>query len=114
MQINRNVISRVVAMSQNIEDDELDAMIMRGLTPREKEVSHHDMMFKALSNPVRRKVIVSIGAFGKSGSEIEQELDIDTGLLKYHLDFLREGNYIVPDGDMFRLTDEGLALLSNI
>lgn len=101
-------------MNENIDDDELDEMIMRGPTMREKKVSHHDMMFKALSNPIRRKVIVSIGAFGKSRSEIEEVLDIDKSLFKYHIDFLKEGNYIFLEGDIFRLTDEGLTLLSNI
>jgi predicted transcriptional regulator len=101
-------------MDNNIDDDELDEMIMRSPTMREKKVSHHDMMFKALSHPIRRKVIVSIGAFGKSRSEIEEELDIDASLLKYHIDFLKEGKYIILEGDIFRLTDEGLSLLSNI
>jgi len=101
-------------MNENIDDDELDEMIMRGPTMREKKVSHHDMMFKALSNPIRRKVIVSIGVFGKSRSEIEEELNIDKSLFKYHIDFLKEGNYIFLEGDIFRLTDEGLTLLSNI
>lgn len=101
-------------MNQNIDDDELDDMIMRGPTAREKKVSHHDMMFKALSNPIRRKIIVSIGAFGKSKSEIEAELDIDKSMLKYHIDFLNEGKYIILENEMIRLTDEGLTLLSNI
>jgi predicted transcriptional regulator len=101
-------------MNENIDDDELDEMIMRAPTMREKKVSHHDMMFKALSNPIRRKVIVSIGAFGKSRSEIEEELNIDKSLFKYHIDFLKEGKYIFLEGDIFRLTDEGLTLLSNI
>jgi predicted transcriptional regulator len=101
-------------MNENIDDDELDEMIMRAPTMREKKVSHHDMMFKALSNPIRRKVIVLIGAFGKSRSEIEEELNIDKSLFKYHIDFLKEGKYIFLEGDIFRLTDEGLTLLSNI
>lgn len=101
-------------MNENIDDDELDEMIMRAPTMREKKVSHHDMMFKALSNPIRRKVIVSIGAFGKSRYEIEEELNIDKSLFKYHIDFLKEGKYIFLEGDIFRLTDEGLTLLSNI
>ena len=101
-------------MNENIDDDELDEMIMRAPTMREKKVSHHDMMFKALSNPIRRKFIVSIGAFGKSRSKIEEELNIDKSLFKYHIDFLKEGKYIFLEGDIFRLTDEGLTLLSNI
>jgi len=101
-------------MNENIDDDELDEMIMRGQTIAEKKVSHHDMMFKALSNPIRRKVIVSIGAFGKSRSEIKEELNIDGSLFKYHIDFLKEGNYIFLEDDIFSLTDEGLTLLANI
>lgn len=101
-------------MNQNIDNDELEDLIMRPPTPRERETGDHDMMFKALSNPVRRRIIAFVGAFGKSSPEIEIELSIDKFLLKYHLDFLQEGGYVISDGETYRLTDKGLGLLSNI
>jgi predicted transcriptional regulator len=101
-------------MNQNIEDDKFEEMIMRAPTPREEKTGDHDLMFKALSNPVRRKIIMSIGAFGKSLTKIKEETGIDQSLLNYHLDFLRKGEYIIIEDDTYRLTDRGLTLLSNV
>lgn len=101
-------------MERDIDDDELEDMIMRGPTPREAKTGDHDMMFKALGNPVRRKIIVSIGAFGKSLSDVMKETRVDRAQLDFHLDFLKKGEYAVVEKDICRLTDKGLGLLSNI
>ena len=101
-------------MNQNIDDDELEDMMMRGPTAREEKKDDHDMMFKALGNPVRRKIIVSIGAFGKSLADVMGETGVNESQLDYQLDFLKKGEYAVVEGDMCRLTDKGLGLLSNI
>ena len=98
----------------DINDDELEDMMMRGPTPREAKRDDHDLMFKALGNPLRRKIIVSIGAFGKAAPDIENEVGADRSQVDYHLDFLRKGDYVTVEEDMVRLTDKGLALLSNI
>jgi hypothetical protein len=101
-------------MNQDIDDDELEDMMMRGPTARETKTGYHDMMFKALGNLVHRKIIVSIGAFGKSLGEVMEETGVDWSQLDYQLDFLSKGGYAVVEGDICRLTDEGLGLLSNI
>ncbi len=101
-------------MNQDIDDDELEDMMMRDPTAREAKTGNHDMMFKALGNPVRRKIIVSIGAFGKSLAEVMEETGVDRSQLDYQLDFLNKGEYAVVEGDFCRLTDKGLGLLSNI
>ncbi|MCL7476432.1 MAG: winged helix-turn-helix domain-containing protein [ANME-2 cluster archaeon] len=101
-------------MNKNVDDDELEDMIMRGPTAREAKTGDHDMMFKALGNPVRRKIIVSIGAFGKSLAEVMKETGVNRSQLDYQLDFLNKGEFAVVEGDICRLTDKGLGLLSNI
>jgi len=101
-------------MNQDIDDEKLEDMMMRGPTAREEKTGNHDMMFKALGNPVRRKIIVSIGAFGKSLGEVMEEAGVDRSQLDYQLDFLSKGEYAVVEGDICRLTDKGLGLLSNI
>ena len=101
-------------MNKNIDDDELEDMIMRAPTPREAKTGDHDLMFKALSNPARRKIIASIGAFGKTYAKIEEETGLDSSLLNYHLDFLAKGEYCTLEGETYRLSDRGLTLLSNI
>lgn len=83
-------------------------------TLREKETSDHDIMFKALGDPVRHKLITLIGPFGKPISVIEEEMEIDKSLLNYHLDFLKEYEYTVIDDNVCKLNSNGLALLSNI
>lgn len=101
-------------MDQNIDDDELEDMIMRRPTAREAKTGDHEMMFRALGNPVRRKIIVSIGAFGKSKAQVMKEAGVDLAQLDYQLDFLVKGEYALVEGDTCRLTDKGLALLSNV
>ncbi len=101
-------------MNQNIEDDELEGMMMRAPTARETKTGDHDMMFKAMGNPVRRKIIVTIGAFGRSLAEVMEAAGVDRSQLDYQLDFLNKGEYAVVEGDICRLTDKGLGLLSNI
>ena len=101
-------------MVPDIDDDELEDMIMRGPTAREAKMGDHDMMFKALGNPVRRKIIVSIGTFGRSLAEVMEAAGVDRSQLDYQLDFLNKGEYAVVEGDVCRLTDKGLGLLSNI
>jgi len=66
-------------MNLNIDDDELEDMMMRGPTAREAKTGDHNMMFKAMGNPVRRKIIVSIGAFGKSLGEMMEEYAVVGG-----------------------------------
>ncbi|KAF5418666.1 MAG: hypothetical protein C5S45_07945 [Candidatus Methanocomedens sp.] len=101
-------------MVPDIDDDELEDMMMRGPTAREAKMGDHDMMFKALGNPVRRRIIVSIGAFGKSLPDVVREAGANRSQVDYHLDFLKKGEYATVEGDMVRLTDKGLGLLANI
>jgi DNA-binding transcriptional ArsR family regulator len=101
-------------MVPDIDDDELEDMMMRGPTAGEAKMCDHDMMFKALGNPVRRRIIVSIGAFGKVLTEVVKETGADRSQVDYNLDFLRKGEYATVEGDMVRLTDKGLGLLANI
>ncbi|MCZ7372362.1 MAG: hypothetical protein O8C60_01685 [Candidatus Methanoperedens sp.] len=97
-----------------ISDDELEAMLERGPSVREAKVADHELMVKALEHPVRRKIIKSIGVFGKKRSELQKEAGVNNDILNFQADFLIKGNYIKIEGDNFRLTDRGLVLLSNI
>ncbi|MCD4809022.1 MAG: winged helix-turn-helix domain-containing protein [Methanosarcinales archaeon] len=101
-------------MVPDIDDDELEDMIMRGPTAREAKMGDHDMMFKALGNPVRRRIIVSIGAFGKALPDVVKEVGTDRSQVDYHLDFLKKGEYATVERDVVQLTDKGLELRSNI
>jgi hypothetical protein len=80
-----------------------------------KTPDDHRMMFKALENPLRRKIVKSIGAFGKTKNEIMNELKISESQLKFQLDFLIKECYAQVDGDKCRLNSKGLQeLLANI
>ena len=97
-----------------ISDDELEAMLERKPTVREAKVDDHALMVKALEHPVRRKMIKNIGVFGKNKSELKKEVGVDDAMFNFQTDFLIKGNYLKIDGDICRLTDRGLVLLSNI
>ena len=80
-----------------------------------KTPQDHRIMFKALENPLRRKIVKSIGAFGKTKSEIMNELKLSESQLKFQLDFLVKECYAELDGDKCRLNSKGLQeLLVNI
>jgi hypothetical protein len=97
-----------------ISEDELEAMLERGPSVREAKVADHELMVKALDNPVRRKMIKAIGVFGKTKSELQKEVGVNDAILNFQTDFLIKGNYLRIEGDNFSLTDRGLVLLSNI
>ena len=97
-----------------ISEDELEAMIERKPTVREAKVDDHALMVKALEHPVRRKMIKTIGVFGKNKSDLKKEVGVEVAMFNFQTDFLIKGNYLKIEGDIYRLTDRGLVLLSNI
>jgi hypothetical protein len=75
----------------------------------------HQMMFKTLENPLRRRIVKSIGAFGKTKNEIIKELGISESQLKFQLDYLVKECYAEVDGEKVRLNTKGMQeLLANI
>lgn len=97
-----------------ITEDELEAMLERGPSVREAKVADHELMVKALDNPLRRKMIKTIGVFGRKKDELKNEIRTTDAIFDFQTDFLMKGNYLKIDGDTLRLTDRGLVLLSNI
>lgn len=99
---------------QEISEEELEAMLERRPSVREAKVADHELMVKALEHPVRRKMIKAIGVFGKKRDELQKEIGVDEAVFNFQTDFLMKGNYVKVENDIFRLTDRGLVLLSNI
>ncbi len=97
-----------------ISDDDLEAMLERQPTLREAKVDDHALMVKVLEHPVRRKMIKTIGVFGKTKAGLKKEVGVDDAMLNFQIDFFIKGNYLTVDGDNYRLNDRGLVLLSNI
>jgi DNA-binding transcriptional ArsR family regulator len=95
--------------------DDIDSLPQEPDACEMKTPKDHRIMFKALENPLRRKIVKSIGAFGKTRLEIIKELGISESQLKFQLDFLVKECYAQVDGDMCRLNAKGLQeLLANI
>ena len=99
---------------EEITEDELEAMLERRPSVREAKVADHELMVKALEHPVRRKMIKSVGVFGKKKDELQKEAGVNETIFNFQTDFLIKGGYLKKDGDTYRLTDRGLVLLSNI
>ncbi|SNQ62228.1 helix-turn-helix domain-containing protein [Candidatus Methanoperedens nitratireducens] len=74
----------------------------------------HQLMFKTLENPLRRKMIKYIGAFGRTKKEIMKELGLSESQLKFQLDYLVEMCYAEVEGEDCRLNERGLDLLLNV
>jgi len=75
----------------------------------------HQLMFRTLENPLRRKIVKSIGAFWKTKKEIIKELGISESQLKFQIDYLVKECYAEVDGENVRLNTKGMQeLLANI
>jgi hypothetical protein len=104
----------LIEVMAEISEDELEAMMERKPTVREAKVDDHALMVKALEHPVRRKMIKTIGVFGKNKAQLKKEIGVDDTIFNFQIDFLTMGNYLKIEGEIFRLNDRGLVLLSNI
>ncbi len=76
---------------------------------RDKE--HHERLFKASMSPLRRKIVASIGVFGKTREELKNELNLSDFQLKFNLDWLIKEGFATEEGDQVKLTDDGVELL---
>lgn len=95
--------------------DEIESIPQEPDACEMKTPDDHKIMFRALENPLRRKIVRSIGAFGKTKNEIMKEVNISESQLKFQLDFLVKECYAEVDGDTCRLNSKGLQeLLANI
>jgi len=95
--------------------DDIDSLPQEPDACEMKTPKDHGMMFKALENPLRRKIVKSIGAFGKTRKEIIKELGISESQLKFQLDFLVKECYAELEGEKCRLNAKGMQeLLVNI
>ncbi len=66
----------------------------------------HERLFKAASNPQRRKIVAAIGINGATKEEVGEATGIDGFLLGYHLDVLLKGEFVrMDDNGRYRLTD---------
>lgn len=101
-------------MDENIGNEHLDERIIYDSISQGTEIISHEIIFKVLSEPLRRKLITLIGPVGRSLSLIEKEMKIEKSLLKYHIDFLKEEGYIVIEDNVYKLNEKGQSLLSRI
>lgn len=97
-----------------VENDELEEMMMAAPSAREIKKNDHVMLNKAVSHPLRRKLVKSIGVFGKTKDDIQGEIDIDDASFKYQTEFLVNGTFLKVENGLYKLTDKGLDLLANI
>ncbi len=95
-------------------DDEINSIPQEPDACETRTPHDHLLMFKTLENPLRRRIIKSIGAFGKTKKEIMEELDIPESQLEFQLDYLIKMCYAEVDGGNCRLNAKGLDLLANI
>lgn len=101
-------------MDENIGNEYLDEIVTNNYIPRAPVTINSETIFKVLSDPLRRKLILLIGPSGKSLSLIEKEMKIEKSLLRYHIDYLNDNEYMIIDNNIFKLNDKGLLLLSHI
>jgi DNA-binding transcriptional ArsR family regulator len=98
-----------------IEEDEIDKIPIESDSCEIKSPFVHKLMFKTLENPLRRKVIKSIGESGKTKEEIMKDVGISESQLDFQLDYLVKECYAEADKGIWRLNEKGKEeLLVNI
>ena len=81
------------------------------MTEKVRDRAHHEKLFKASMSPVRRKMVATIGIYGKTREELKEELKLSDFQFKFNLDWLmREGFVVEKDGKLV-LTEDGIELL---
>ncbi|MFA5868559.1 MAG: winged helix-turn-helix domain-containing protein [Candidatus Bathyarchaeia archaeon] len=77
------------------------------------EEDTYNTIFKAMQHPIRRRILRMIGEKPSIYTEIQRDLNIDNGLLNYHLDAL--SSLITKNGEeKYTLSDFGKATASLI
>ncbi len=76
-----------------------------------RDREHHERLFKAALNPLRRKIVACIGVQGKTREEIKKELGLTDFQLKFNVDYLIQQGFVVEEDGKLRLTDDGIELL---
>lgn len=94
--------------------DDLDSIPEEPDACESRTPHDHKLMFKTLENPLRRKIIKSIGVPGITKKEIMEKLDITEEQLKFQVEYLVKMCYIEVNDDVCRLNEKGIDLLSNI
>ncbi|AAB89915.1 MULTISPECIES: hypothetical protein [Archaeoglobus] len=81
------------------------------MAERERDREQHERLFKAASNPLRKKMAEKIGNRGITREELKKELgDVSDFEFKFNLDYLiAEGFVVEKDGKLY-LTEDGVDL----
>lgn len=101
-------------MTENIDNEYLDEKVICNSILQGEENKHNEIIFKALSEPLRRKLIMLIGPLGKSFSLIKKEMRIEESLLNFHINYLTQNGFLVIADNKYKLNEKGILLLSRI
>jgi predicted transcriptional regulator len=76
-----------------------------------EEKEYHTRYLRAINNPTRRKILRRLKSGCKTIMNLKSDMDLDTTILKWHLDILEHGFCVEKDiknGDItYKLTQEG-------
>jgi DNA-binding transcriptional ArsR family regulator len=71
----------------------------------------HKRYLRAMSNPIRRKIIHAIREGKNTIKELEQQLEMDPKSLNWHIKILQDGycleTYLMFEIEHYRVTEEG-------
>ncbi len=81
------------------------------MTEKVRGREHHERLFKASMNPIRRKIVACIGIHGKTRDEVKKELNLTDFQLKFNVEWLIKEGFVVEEDGKLRLTEDGIELL---
>lgn len=93
------------------EKDDLDDIIMAEPGARETKKMEHDMLNRAASNPIRRKMIKTIGIYGALKEDIMKSANLQESSFKFQIEYLMHQKLITEDNGKYSLTEKGLEIL---
>ena len=83
-------------------------------TVGEAVILEHIMMEKVSINPERRKLLRTVGVFGKTEKQLKEESGLTDFFFMFHMDFLLKEGLLKLDDEIYRLTEMGISLHDSV
>ena len=73
----------------------------------------HDLAYRIMMNEVRRNLLKYIGNDIRDIKDIENEFQLESDKLIYHLSMLKQGLYVINSDSKWKATPRGLGFIEN-
>ena len=103
-------LSKMIKKSKLTKEELKEFLIkMNNIDPK----LEHSLAARTLTNPMRRKIMQFINCEVKSVEDIKKDCNLDINQLTFHLNMLKQTNYVIDSVEGWKLTPRGIGFLEN-